>query len=195
MNIPGYQAGYNPQSNCKSGRRLQNRVVLLDWSLGVSEVSLKLNLETNEESMNGTKLPCKTEKRHCQSTALTKATKVWEPETRRQLFEKIWFDAFLVKYHDRYWIETNSDWTIVQELNDNHTKVNKTDSQITTRFKIYSKTEFQCGSTKPLHSTEYEDFYIFFELAINMNTGKSNLLTKTLIILKTINSLKYPPKI
>ena len=40
--IPG--ARYNPQSNCKGGRRLQNRVDLLDWTLGLSAVSLLLHI-------------------------------------------------------------------------------------------------------------------------------------------------------
>ena len=108
-------ARYNPQSNFKGGRRLQNPVDLLDSALGLSEVSEILNLETNEILLDGTKLPCNNEKGYCHPTDLTNATIVWEPETHCGLFEMIRFDAFMVKCQDRYWIETNADSTQVQK--------------------------------------------------------------------------------
>ena len=83
------------------------------------------------------------------------------------------FDAFMVKCQDDYWIETNADWTLVQELNKNiNTKTNKNNSQIATRSEVYTKPEFHCGSTKPLYTTEYEDNYIIYEKGFDMNTGK-----------------------
>ena len=54
--------GYNPESNCKGGRRLKNGDDLLDWTLGLISVSLILNLESNELSFDGTKLPCNIKK-------------------------------------------------------------------------------------------------------------------------------------
>ena len=63
----------------------------------------------------GIKLPCDLRKGDCQPTPFTKATIVWEPQTHCQLFELISFDAFMVKYQDRYWIETNAEWTTVQK--------------------------------------------------------------------------------
>ena len=101
--VPG--AGFNPQSNCKGGRRVQNRVDLLGWKLGLNSVSLTLNLETNEISLDGTKLPCNIEEGYCHPTALTKATIVLELEVHCRIFEIIRFDAFMVKYQDRYWFE------------------------------------------------------------------------------------------
>ena len=94
--------------------------------------------------------------------------------THCRLFEMIRFDAFMVKYQKRYWIETNADRTLVLELNkNNHTKVNTNTSQIATRFGVYSKLDFHCGSTKPIYSTEYEDIYIIHEKELDMNTGIS----------------------
>ena len=110
-------ASNNKQSNCKGGRRIQSRLNFLHWTLALSAVSLLLNLETNEISLDGTKLPCNVEKGYCHPTALTKATIVWEPELNCQIFEMLRFDAYMVKYQDRYWIETNTDWTLVQKLN------------------------------------------------------------------------------
>ena len=63
----------------------------------------------------GTKLPCDLRKGECLPTPFPKATIVWETQTHCQLFELIRFDAFMVKYHDRYWIETNAEWTRVQQ--------------------------------------------------------------------------------
>ena len=84
------------------------------------------------------------------------------------------FDAFIVKYQDRYWIETNTDWTLVQEFNKqkNNKTQNKNKTQIATRFEVYSKLEFYCGSNKPLYPTEYEDIFIIYEHGFDMNTGK-----------------------
>ena len=84
------------------------------------------------------------------------------------------FDAFMVKYKDRYWIETNTDWTLVQKLNEqNKNKTTpKKNTQIATKFEVYSKPEFYCGSTKPLYPTEYEDIFIIYEHEFDMNTGK-----------------------
>ena len=72
-------------------------------------------MDTEEISYMGTKLPCDLRKGECLPTPFTKATIVWEPQTHCHLFELIRFDAFMVKYQDRYWIETNAEWTTVQQ--------------------------------------------------------------------------------
>ena len=54
------------------------------------------------------------------------------------------FDAYMVKYKDKYWIEANTDWTLVQKLNEqskNKTTL-KNNTQIASRFEVYSKAEF-----------------------------------------------------
>ena len=48
----------NAQSNCMKGSRKQNRIDILDWTLEIKEVSLILNLDTEEISYMVTKLPC-----------------------------------------------------------------------------------------------------------------------------------------
>ena len=105
----------NAQSNCMKGPRKQNRIDILDWTFKIKEASLVLNLDTEEISYMGTKLPCDLRKGECLPTPFTKATIVWESETHCQLFELIRFDAFMVKYQNRYWIETNAEWTTVQQ--------------------------------------------------------------------------------
>ena len=91
-------AGINPQPQCPKGRRKQYRFDILDWTLEIKEVSLILNLETEEISLLGTKLPCDLQKGECQPTPFTKATSIWEPQSHCQLFELIRFDAFMVKH-------------------------------------------------------------------------------------------------
>ena len=156
-------ASKNRQSNCKGGQKVQIRLDFLDWTVSLSEVSLTLNLETNEISLVSTKLQCNVEKGYCHPTALTKSTIVWELEVHCQIFEMLRFDAYLVKYKDRYWIKTNTDWTLVQKFNENN-------NQIATRFEVYNEPDFYCGSPKPLYPTVYED--IIYEHGFDMNTGK-----------------------
>ena len=114
------------------------------------------------------------------------STIVWEPELHCQIFEMLRFDAYVVKYKDRYWIETNTDWSLVQKLiehNKNKTTP-KNNTQIATRFEVYSKQKLYCGLLyhyilmplyyylKPLYPTEYEDIFIIYEQGFDMNTGK-----------------------
>ena len=162
----------NAQSNCMKGPRKQNRIDILDWTLEIREVSLILNLDTEEISYMGTKLPCDLRKGECLPTPLTKATIVWEPQTHCQLFELIRFDAYMVKYQDRYWIETNAEWTTVQQPDTTKKiKLNQTDT-IATRFEVYPLVERECGSPQPLHKTEYDDVYIIYEYGFDMHTGQ-----------------------
>ena len=162
----------NAQSNCMKGPRKHNRIDILDWTLEIREVSLILNLDTEEISYKGTKLPCDLRKGECLPTPLTKATIVWEPQTHCQLFELIRFDAYMVKYQDRYWIETNAEWTTVQQPDiTKKIKLNQTDS-IATRFEVYPLVERECGSPQPLHKTEYDDIYIIYEYGFDMHTGQ-----------------------
>ena len=172
----------NAQSNGLTGVRKQNRIDILDWTLEIREVSLILNLDTEEISYMGTKLPCDLHKGQCQPTPFTKATIVWEPQTHCQLFELIGFDAFMVKYQDRYWIETNAEWTTVQKP-DIHDKIklNKT-ATIATRFEIYPIVKHECGSLQPLHKTEYGDIYIIYEYGFDMHTGQKTTRKKNSMI-------------
>ena len=64
----------NAQSNCMKGPRKQNRIDILDWTLEIREVSLILNLDTEEISYMGTKLPSDLSKGECLPTPFTKAT-------------------------------------------------------------------------------------------------------------------------
>ena len=94
----------------------------------------------------------------------------------------------MVKYKDRYWTETNTDWTLVQKLNEqnkNKTTPNS-NTQIATRFEVYSKPEFYCGSTKPLYPTEYKDIFIIYEHCFDMNTGNHTTQILTPLITKNL---------
>ena len=169
----------NAQSNCMKGPRKQNRIDIFDWTLEKREVSLILNSDTQEISYMGTKLPCDLHKGECQPTPFTKGKIVWEPQTHCQLFELIRFDAFMVKYQDRYWIETNAEWTTVQQHDITQTaKLNKTDKiakRIDRRFEVYPLVERECGSLQPIHKTEYDDIYIIYEYGFDMHTGQRQI--------------------
>ena len=161
----------NAQSNCLTGVRTQNRIDILNWTLEIKEVSLILNLDTQEISYMETKLPCDLHKGECLPTPFTKATIVWEPQTHCQLFELIRFDAYMLKYQERYWIETSAEWSTVQKPDvKQKVKFNNTAS-IATRFEVYPLVERECESPQPLHKTEYDDIYIIYEYGFDMHTG------------------------
>ena len=84
----------------------------------------------------------------------------------------------MVKYQDRYWIETNAEWTTVQKQDiQEKIKLNKAAS-IATRFEIYPIVEHECGSLQPLHKTEYDDIYIIYEYGFDMHTGQKTTRKK-----------------
>ena len=91
----------------------------------------------------------------------------------------------MVKYQDRYWIETNAEWTTVQQPDiTQKTKFKKTDNNAT-RFEVYPIVERECGSPQPIHKTEYDDIYIIYKYGFHMHTGqkvtrKTNLAMKNL---------------
>ena len=162
----------NAQSNCLTGVRKQNRIDILDWTLEITEISLILNLDTEEISYMRTKLPCDLHKEESQPTPFTKATIVWEPQTHCQLFELNRFDVYMVKYQNRYWIGTNAEWTTVQKPDiQEKIKLNKAAS-IATSFEVYPIVKHECGSLQPLHKTEYDDIYIIYEYGFDMHTGQ-----------------------
>ena len=163
----------NAQSNRMKGPRKQNKIHILEWTLEIQEVTLILNLDTEEISYMGTKLPCDLRKGDCLPTPLTKATIVWEPQTDCQLFELIRFDASMVKYQDRYWIETNAKWTTVQQPDITQIVKQKKTDNIDTRFEVYPLVERECGPLQAIHKTKYDDIYIIDEYGFDMHT-KSN---------------------
>ena len=175
------------------GPRKQNRIDILDWTLEIREVSLILNLDTEEISYMGTKLPCDLRKGECLPTPFTKATIVWEHQTHCQLFELIRFDAFMVKYQNRYWIETNAEWTTVQQPDiTRKAKFNKTDN-IATRFEVYPLVERDCGSLQLIHKTENDDIYIIYEYGSDMNTGQKVTKKKTKFVDEKFIKIKSKP--
>ena len=164
----------NAQSNCMKGPRKQNRIDILDWTPEIREVSLILNLDNEEVSYMGTKLPCDLRKGECLPTPITKATIVWEPQTRCQLFEIIRFDAFMVKYQDRYWIETNAEWTTVRQPDiTQKIKSNKTDT-IATRFEVFPLVERECECVHCNHYTK-QNMMIY---TLSTNTDSICILDK-----------------
>ena len=98
----------------------------------------------------------------------------------------------MVKYQDRYWIETNAEWTTVQKPDiQEKIKLNKTAS-IATRFEVYPIVEHECGSLQPLHKTEYDDIYIIYEYGFDMHRGKK--VTRKKDIFDDEKFIKITPK-
>ena len=99
----------------------------------------------------------------------------------------------MVEYQERYCIETNAEWTTVQE-HDSTKKIimNETNSGIAARFEVYPTTERECGSPRQIHRTEYDDIYILYEYGFNMNTGKK--ITKMKYKFEDQKFIKIKPK-
>ena len=64
----------------------------------------------------------------------------------------------MVKYQERYWIETYAEWTTIQKHDrTKKTIMNDTNLQIASVFEIFPTVERECGSPRPIHKTQYDD--------------------------------------
>ena len=101
----------NAQSNCKKTE--QNRHTRLDIRNTKSITNNKLRHW--RIIIYGNKITLRPPQRRMSTDTFHKSNNSLGPQTHCQLFELIRFDAFMVKYQDRYWIETNAEWTTVQQ--------------------------------------------------------------------------------
>ena len=93
----------------------------------------------------------------------------------------------MVKYQQRYWIETDAEWTVQEHGSTKKTSMNNTKPKIATRFEVYPKTEHECSASLSIHKTEYNDIYILHEYVFDMITGKEMKKQKANLKMKNLS--------
>ena len=136
------QCGYRMKSKMHNQTAYQasknkNRIDILDWTLEIKEVSLILNLDTKDISYMEQNYHVISTKENVYQHPLQKQQSLGTPKHIANYSNLLGLMHIWVKYQERYWIETNAEWSSIQKP-DVHKKVKYNDtSSIATRFEIY----------------------------------------------------------
>ena len=153
---------------------------------------MQLTREVKDDTIIYQRIPFhfKNDQGYCDPTTRTQATIVWFPEKTCTIFQVAKIHARLIKFHQKYFIETiqfevvNPD----QSRNTNHTFRNiHTIENKLTRFQLYPETELACKYNKPLNKTQKSEVLLEYENGFDTNTGK-------LIIHQMATSYSYTDK-
>ena len=104
----------------------------------------------------GIRLPCKNDQGYCHPTTRNQATIDWFPEDTCTTFQVAKIHAQILKFHEKYFIESIS----YEKVNPSHKQSNDFKNILDienklTRFQIYHETELACKYSNPLYKTQY----------------------------------------
>ena len=119
--------------------------MFFDWKVQLEKVQLTRDLSDNTMIYQGIRLPCKNDQGYCGPTTRTQATIVWFPEDTRTTFQVAKIHARMIKFHEKYFIESipyeqvHPSRKQSTDFRNNHNIENNL-----TRFQIYQETEIAC---------------------------------------------------
>ena len=121
----------------------------------------------------GIRLPCKNDQGFCDPTTRTQATIVWFPEDTCTTFQVLKIHARMIKFHEKYFIESNPYEQVnpSRKQSNDFKNIHDIENKLT-RFQIYHETEFACKHSNPLYKTQYSEILVEYEKGFDMTTGK-----------------------
>ena len=161
-------------------------IMFFDWKIQLKKIQLTRDLTDNTMIYQGIRLSCKNDQGYCDTTTKTQATIVWFPEDTCTTFQVAKIHARMIKFHEKYFIES-----IPYEQGNQSRKQRNDFKNIPdienklTRFQIYHETEFACKYSNPLYKTQYSEILVEYEKGFDMTTGKKNLTLMQQVILLT----------
>ena len=96
--------------------------MFFDWKIQLEKVQLTRNLKDDTILYQGIRLPCKNDQGYCDPTTRTQATIVWFPEETCTVFQVAKIHARMIKFHQKYFIESIP----FEEINLDQIRNNKT---------------------------------------------------------------------
>ena len=124
----------------------------------------------------GIRLPCKNDQGYCDPTTRTQATIVWFPEDTCTTFQVAKIHARMIKFHEKYFIESISYKQVnpSRKQSTDFKNIHDIENKLT-RFQVYHETEFACKYSNPLYKTQYSEILVECEKGFDMTTGKLKL--------------------
>ena len=181
---------YDPKTNLFHNCPAHNKfkVNLISWRVSVSEVELTYDDTEKLMVIDGHGLPCYFADGFCKPTIKSPFTLFWLSDNFCLIFTLEDFVGRMTKINDRYSIETDS--FIHSSL------PNKTDTSSgikgtsfpyihpphsqnphnpsLSRFELFPHTQFLCGKSEPLYTTQSSDLFVTYQEGFNMHTGQPN---------------------
>ena len=143
----------------------------LDWVLHVEQLRLQYDHKKNTISYSGHILPCTYSDGVCPPTAAFPATLIWEPQKHCVIFFSHDFQAKMIKYNNRYWIESLPNITTFEKPK---SPFHRTEPPAYTRIEIFEEQTFLCNTPTPYHVTQYEDVFITYTGGFDISPVKFN---------------------
>ena len=147
--------------------------MFFDWKIQLEKIQITRYLADNTMIYQGIRLPCKNDQGYCDPTTRTQATIVWFPEDTFTTFQVAKIHARMIKFHEKYFIESfpyeqvNPSHNLSTDFRNLHDIENKL-----TRFRIYQETKFACKYANPLYKTQYSEILVKYEQVFDITTGK-----------------------
>ena len=147
--------------------------MFFDWKIQLEKIQLTRDLKDNTIIYQRIRLPCKNDQGFCDPTKRTQATIVWFPEDTCTTFQVAKIRARLIKFHEKYFIESIP----YEQVNPSHKQstdfrnIHDIENKLT-RFQIYHETEFASKYRNPLYKTQYSEILVEYEKGFHMTTGK-----------------------
>ena len=147
--------------------------MFFDWKIQLEKVQLRRDLTDNTMIYQGIRLPCKNDQGYCDPTTRTQATIVWFPEDTCKTFQVAKIHARMIKFHEKYFIESISYEQVnpSRKQSNDFRNIHDIENKLT-RFQIYQETEFACKYRNPLYKTQYSEILVEYENGFDLTTGK-----------------------
>ena len=150
--------------------------MFFSWKKQLEKIQLTRDLTDKTIIYQGIRLPCKNDQGYCDPTTRTQSTIVWFPEDTYTTFEVAKIHARMIKFHEKYFIESIPHG----QVNPSHKRSNDFKNlhnieNILTCFQIYKETEFACKYKNPLYKTQYSEINVEYEKGFDMTTGKTKI--------------------
>ena len=168
--------GINDPSNCEADTKNNGyqEIIFFDWKTQLEKIQLTRVLKDNTIIYQGIRLPCKNYQGYYDPTTRTQATIVWFPEDTCTTFQVVKIHARMIKFHEKYFIESISFQKVnpTQRGSNKLRNFNNIENKLT-RFQIYHVTTFACKYKNSLYKTQYSEILVEYDEGFHMTAGKT----------------------
>ena len=190
--IPHINSKTNPEGNCKGwshGKSTVQKLVHLSYSIQLERITLNHLLKDGSLAYKGIKLYCNQQHGFCRPSVAVPATIVWQPTTACTLYAVTTQVGKMLKFDNRYFIETLSpelnlkyDFKDAPDMHKTYTMMQRLHAwhrHKLLRVEIYNEQTSECLSSNAteipdLYKTQYDEIFIRYKYGFDMNTGKVN---------------------
>ena len=190
--IPKINSNTNPEGNCKGwnhGKNTVQTLVHLSYSIQLEKIVLNHLLKDGSLAFKGIKLHCNQQHGFCRPSVAVPATIVWQPTNACTLYAVTTQVGKMLKFDNRYFIETLSPELTFKFFNKGAPDMRNTYTMMQRlhswhrhkllRIEIYNEQTSECLSSNAteipnLYKTQYDEIFVKYKYGFDMDTGQVN---------------------